>query len=531
MRRTASYLNAADVREIVAFDRERRAGREYDGRRYGSVTGGDAPRFVGDGTECFGVDPRDVREGIVRRKPTRKTLRYNYIIRDGEGKGCDVIVLHVAVRLDRGDRPVVKDVGAVFTRTGTHMWRDIDCRSIVGWVVFWEDADINGTGGGAWRIAKGGAWRVSGEPWRYGQGRSFPHHETVNVSALKGTRFEYCQYADRTGGTGLVDWLMLYRAEPKVELLAKAGWHALITPMGIKALKDRAVFGYVQDHGDEVRKLSGSCWGSREIVYAARHGVPIREACRHFSLVTALRDHLVRVRGFVSERHYELHGSYCVPKGKGLRIDYARLERLLPRWRVDAAEYARYLGFAVRAGMDWRNEGTLYPPTGGGRAAFMGRLEAMERDYELRQSRARRERRRRYDRLVAERAVEIDAFQRSLARTRTLAGAGYRIVLAKTQEELRAEGKRMCNCVGMGHYGEGIVLGDRLIVMLRHGNGRSYCDIEIDRSSWKVVQCYLRRNEAAPEEVQSLARRIAGTLRSACARMRRKADARKRGAA
>lgn len=116
-------------------------------------------------------------------------------------------------------------------------------------------------------------------------------------------------------------------------------------------------------------------------------------------------------------------------------------------------------------------------------------------------------------------------------RAAALAGAGYRIVLAKTQEELRAEGKRMCNCVGMGHYGEGIVLGDRLIVMLRHGNGRSYCDIEIDRRSWKVVQCYLRRNEAAPEEVQSLARRIAGTLRSACARMRRKTDARKRSAA
>lgn len=530
--RTASYLNSSDVREIVAFDHERRAGRKYDGRRYGSVTGERAPRFVEDGTECFGVNPQDVRNGVVRKGLSRKTLRYNYIIRDGEGRDCDITVLHVAVRLDRRDRPVVKDVGAFFTRTGKHLLREIGYIQVSGWRVCWRQEDINGepcVGVGAGRIANGGAWNESRKPWKCGRGIYFPSHETVNVSALKGTRFEYCRYADRDArAIGLVDWLMLYRSEPKVELLAKAGLFSLISPHGLSALRERAVFDWVRAHTEDIRRHSEAHGNLREIIYAVKHGVSIKAACRHFRLVEHLRPFLSRVRECISNRYNELHGSYVVPRGKGLTIKYDRLERLLPKWQVDAEEYARWLEFAVKAGMDWRNEGALYPPTGGGRQAFMDRLEAMERDCERRRRRIKLERRKQFERLLAERAVEIDEFQRSLLRTKTLGGAGYRIVLAKTQEELLAEGKRMHNCVGMGHYGERIAQGGSLIVMLRLRDGRSYCDIEIDRRSWRVVQCYLRRNEAPPEEIKSLAHRIAERLKLSYARMRRRSGARRR---
>ena len=75
----------------------------------------------------------------------------------------------------------------------------------------------------------------------------------------------------------------------------------------------------------------------------------------------------------------------------------------------------------------------------------------------------------------------------------------------------------MGNCVGCGLYGKGIVEGDRLIVMLKKPNGKgfeSFCDIEIDRKTWVVKQCYLKKNEQAPEEVRELARKIAHWLKA-----------------
>ena len=114
------------------------------------------------------------------------------------------------------------------------------------------------------------------------------------------------------------------------------------------------------------------------------------------------------------------------------------------------------------------------------------------------------------------RIAELEAFQKSLKRADVLKGCGYTLVLAKSQDQLLAEGRRMGNCVGCGTYGRAIVKGDSLIVMLKRPSGKGYesfCDIEIDRRTWLVNQCYLRRNERAPEEVQELAKRLAAWFR------------------
>ena len=82
-----------------------------------------------------------------------------------------------------------------------------------------------------------------------------------------------------------------------------------------------------------------------------------------------------------------------------------------------------------------------------------------------------------------------------------------------TAEELLAEGRKMGNCVGCGTYGRGIVYGRCLIVMVRDEHGRPYVDIEIDRASWKVRQCYSRHNQPAPENVHALANALAVKFR------------------
>ena len=509
---TTSYLLENHVREIVAFDMKRRAGGN---------------------------------------KPTRKTLRYNYIIRESarergefpeplEGRG-DVIVLHVAVRLNAYYQPVVKDVNAFYTRTGETWARDLSYRRVAGWCVAWQHKDIYGlkekrheeylVGTGVWERCPGA--------WKYGSSGNFPYHETINPSALKGTRFEYCQYADNgTGKTGLIDWLMLYRDEPKVELLAKMGFYALISPMGLKALKEKTVFDWVRTNAEEIRKASKNYWGPREIVYAAKHGMTLKAAKKHFDFVRKVSRYLDSVKYYAHDEWCWKNGRDGMPRKDGIRLDYVLLRKRFARWRIQVEEYVRYLEYAIRSGLDWRNEGTLYPPTKGGRKAFMERLEALEAEAEKRRRKREREERRkqriaaaekrkRMEALFAERAVEIEAFQKSLERSKTLSGCGYKIVLAKTQKELLAEGKKMHNCVGMGHYGEGVVKGDKLIVILKNAAGKSYCDIEIERKNWTVKQCYLKRNAQAPEELHALAKAIAQYLKKEFAKKNKKNQRRK----
>ena len=193
--------------------------------------------------------------------------------------------------------------------------------------------------------------------------------------------------------------------------------------------------------------------------------------------------------------------------------------KLLPKWGVDVYEYGRYIEHANEAGLDIRNEGTLYPPVTGGRKAFMRRLEELEANAAKMKAAA-------IDKAMSERAPEIAAFQEAVERTKTLHGCGYKIVLAKTQSELLAEGKKMGNCIGNGTYGRGVALGNKLIVMLRIPGVRrskSFCDIEIDRHTWKVRQCYTKGNRIPPDEVRELANRIATFLKAEYKRQQRKA--------
>lgn len=518
-------LTKKQVAEIVEFDWKRRTGGDFDGRRYGSVTGSNAPRMTQDWTPCYGVNPQDERNGIERKKVCRKTLRYNYIVpaKTRNAKTRDVAVLHVAVRFDQYYVPVVKAVARFHTATGITEMGDMDYKGIAGWCVQWSSSDYRGkkpTGHApAPRLAKSGAWWVlkdgkTPEKWHYGRGYHFPYHETINVAALQETRFKYCQYADSgTGLTGLIDWLMLYRQEPKVEHIAKAGWYGLITPTGIKALKDRKVFDWMREHQKEASEEIRVQY----LVWAARHGKSLKEAVKFFAFKRNFTHNMWGVNNAIGRRWQGEHGTYDVPRKDSLKIDWWRLYSTWSKWKIDVTEYINYLQAVVDAGLDWRNEGTLYPPTKGGRDAFMERYERLEAQVATEESkraiRKAKAERKRLKALFAERMPEIEMFQKSLERVKTLESCGYRLILAKTQEELLAEGNKMNNCVGNGVYGRGILEGDTLIVMLKSADGKSYCDIEIERNRWRVRQCYLKGNQLPPDEVRKLAKRIAAELK------------------
>jgi len=513
-------LHKWQIEEIAVFDWKKRAVHDFDGRRYGSVTGRRAPHFTEAWCPCHGSDLYD-----GKKRPTRKTLRYNYIVvgdvsrtlaevfaNDAAEKPpqwgkLEVTVVHVAVRLNSAYRQVVKEVGRWHIKTGKLELRDIDYHGLGGWIVEWQPEDW--AGGGKRKSAKSAraetgpligkpiddGW-YNGGKWKFNMGLTFPWHEVINLDALKGTRYEYCQYADGLPcKAGLVDWLMMYRQEPKIELLAKMRLYNLICPSGIKALKDKRIRDWIIAHREEVARDDA---GVKDITYAARHNVTLKYAEKRQRLISDIR---------WRTRHWNDRVK--------VKLDYDRLMKTLPKWHVRIEEYLRYLEYAIKCGLDLRNEGTAYPPTKGGREAFMDRLEDMEaraRKKARAEIRAKRAAERAEEKWIRDtmktRIKELEAFQKSLKRTDILKGCGYTLVLAKTQKELLAEGRKMGNCVGCGTYGRAIVKGDSLIVMLKN-HSASYCDIEIDRKSWKVKQCYLKHNELAPKEVQELAKRLA----------------------
>ena len=481
---------------------------------------------------------RRVRGGYKRRngrKMPRITNRYNYIVPCNstvkslaEVLGCEtpdipkeVCIVNVAVRLDVNYVPIVKEVMWMRPETGWQEYRDMSYYGIAGWTVRWAKSDYHKRkprAGEKFRIGRrvdDRSYHMDFKHGRPGFNRTFD--ETVNPQALEGTRYQYCQYDDDVPcHTGLMEWLALYRREPKVELLAKAKLFCFLNPAGLKALKDKRIFQWAKDNMTMLRKSKYKYAPIKYVLWAARHDTTLEDARRHYDLVHNLCYELDNMRWHVT---YPGDGR----SGCKLKLDYERLAGLLKKWHVDAYEYGRYVTHAFDAGLDLKNDGTLYPPTRGGRKAFMARLEELEAECaRLEEIRERAERKRRKAEEKAEREwiaktmkvrfEEIEAFQKSLRRTATLRGCGYTLVLAKTQKELRAEGRRMGNCVGNGTYGRGIVEGDRLIVMLGRG-GKSCCDIEIDRRNWRVNQCYLKGNTTPPEEVREFADRIAAFLK------------------
>ena len=300
------------------------------------------------------------------------------------------------------------------------------------------------------------------------------------------------------------------------------GLYDFITPFATKALKDKRVFRWVLDNADKLKKRCSV----KAAIWAAKHGRSLADGNAHFKLVESMK-YAFGWRG----------------RPDGLRLDYERIAKLLKKLRVNVEEYGRYLSECKRAGLDLRNEGTLYPPTKGGCDAFTARTEALEREGDRIERNARRRAARLYAKAervrrenekrwiaetMKERAPEIAAFQRSIDRTKTLTGCGYKLILAKSQDELVKEGKRMGNCVGCGTYGKGLVAGTTLILSIQGADAKARFCVEIDRKSWTVRQCYGRHNSAAPAEVRNLAIRVAESLKAKAAEMRK---AKKRRAA
>lgn len=517
-------LTKKQIAEVVEFDLRARLRGVYDTRRYGTASD-DALRFKNSAhvraADPYGGMPAPSWSEERTEEPAnlpRKTLRYNYVVpartRKGGWKAREAKIYHVAVRLNKVFKPVVKVVAVFDPATRKVRGRDLGYHQLAGWIVYWDRSDYEN------KSLQAVICPPALDEWfedtvKWGGGLAFPWHETVNPSALQETRYRYSRYEDGHG-VGVCDWLSLVRREPMVELLAKAGLRHLATPYAIRSLHRPGAVAWLRANAASARKA-----GVKDVVWAMAHGVSVDYAVR----VSQLRD-------LVASRRRP----YWIKNQVKPKIDFPRVLKTLPKWGVTRAEYVRYLEECEGAGLDLRNEGTLYPPVSGGREAFMDRLERLEAEAvrlqaaeERRRKAARRrelraERRRerieaaeeakRFAHILADRTAELAAFQDSANGVAVLEGTGYTCVVAKSQEELLLEGRKMGNCVGCGSYGRAILAGDAVIVMVRDAEGRPFCDVEIDRKRWTVRQCYAKRNSEAPDEVRRLAEGVARALKA-----------------
>lgn len=77
----------------------------------------------------------------------------------------------------------------------------------------------------------------------------------------------------------------------------------------------------------------------------------------------------------------------------------------------------------------------------------------------------------------------------------------YTILVPLTKEDLKIEGKQNENCVG-GYY-DRIVEGNSIVLFLRESKNisNSYCTVELQPKTLKIIQCRTRGNGAAPDKV------------------------------
>ncbi|MBR4523682.1 MAG: PcfJ domain-containing protein [Kiritimatiellae bacterium] len=439
------------------------------------------------------------RDRTLTGKLYRTTCRYTYLRHDGGVQGArnfrerpGVVILHVAVRLDRAYVPVVKVLAVMDIAKRRVQFSDIDCSpfNLVATVV-WDRADYGVHRSPCEAKPLEPAWHTRALK----RDDALGDRVVVNPEALQGTRFEYAGYR-RGCGHAILKYLTMAEDWPEVEYLAKADMYWAMSPAILSALRrDRALLAKLKERKGELAKAQ---FEPGLILHALRHDCSVAAAREHFDFAGA----------------WSKIGSLlmAMPLGE-LHLDYERLRRAVKKWRVNASEYFRYLGSARHAGLDLKSDGVKYPPTKGGREAFMARLERIEADVARLNALARRKEAARLRALDKQMAPEFELLSNAIKLDWRIP-EGLSVRVPTSQRELRRYGAEMRNCVGNGDYWRRMVAGKCVILEMLEGGKAAYC-VEIECKRWHVVQCYGRANGEAPDAIKALAGDLALAMKAA----------------
>lgn len=394
------------------------------------------------------------------RRSSRRTAKYLYLLPLADG---GVKIFCVAVRRNENGEPETKIVATHDPRRTRIYCRDLCFHAIAGWQVSWSPLD---------------EFSVQ---WKFRCGLGFPCAECVNPEALAQTKYARCAWIEKFA---LIDHLHLYEQDSRVEYVAKAKLHSLLTPHGIKRLAEsRDFFDFVRNHLDEIRT---NFYGVRDILRAIRYKKTLAESAEYFA----------------AHQNFRCFGGLPDP----LKPRALECSRYCDRAKIHVSEYVRYLRHAEELGWTLDDDRTAFPPP----KRFRDLLERAEGEAAKIRERARERDRRKRERIFR------SGMKNALDRFSPLDGFvaenddSLRAVLPRSRSDFRREGTAMKNCVGRLGYDEKMAEGSSVVIFIRR-DGKPAADLEIritDNDKPQIVQLYAERNTQPPREVRTFAARL-----------------------
>lgn len=392
----------------------------------------------------------------AQTRTNRRTRRFNYLVPARNG---GVKIFTVAVRRTKDERTEAKVIATHDPRRKRIYLRDVHFSGIAGWVVTWNSSgEIAGT-----------------IPWAFGRGNSFQYEPIVNPEQLESSKYARCGWMPGHG-IGLVDFLHLYESDPRVEYVAKAGMWSLITPGGVKRLREnREFFEFCREHATEIK--SGK-FGLRDILSAMRRKVSLAKAKAYFDAVN----------------EFAAHGGIPATARTHAEKLLAWSKRLQETGRIWLSEYARYLRLADRCGRDLSYEKNLFPSA----PEFSEILERVEEDAA------------KLDKRLKSKDYRM-GMKRARERFGHIAGIKFGVLSAEipfSKSALQREGREMKNCIGRLGYDSKIARGLSLIVFIRR-DGVADADMEISLGAKpRIEQLYSSGNKTVATDVEAFSQKI-----------------------
>lgn len=394
-----------------------------------------------------------------KHKLPNRTRFYRYLLPAGH----DMEVHTVACKADRCGFVTAKEVVRCSVDEPFIFVKDLASVPIAGYVVDWSPEKL----GGARHWSYGGRW--ASEAWTP-RGKWMLRCDVINPEALtRHDRFKYCAWTPECGE--IVKWLKVYAAHPRIELLAKAGLEHLGQAAGfVKQLeRDKALARLLLENAETIREF--------------RYGIDvIRKAhSRGVSLVDASRT--------IADRR-QFRG-YHLP----VEIDAAKALAYIDRKRIRRWDYCLYARNIKSLGLDLLDTKNAFP------RYFKQRQQiAADRVAEI-------ERRKKADlmRATDESIGRIADRYAHLERARA-----FRVMLPRRSSDLVAEGKRLHNCLGDGHYAARIARGESVIAFVRQAERPSipWVAVEFSPERRQVLQCYAAKKSRPPEPVVQFVHRL-----------------------
>ena len=335
----------------------------------------------------------------------------------------------------------------------------------------------------------------------YGWNADTPNRKLLNAEFLKGlSDWKYCGY---DGTCDPLDYLNAYKANPKVELLAKTIGPGYATSKRITALaaKDRKFVAWIKENIEELERLGANI---PDIMACYKSKGSIEE--------TIKRQHLKRwfqqeVRDTYIQKKYRV-GPLDSPRVPAVNLyengDDEMKERVLSyilRNDTTGSHYNDYLIACTQLGLDMTDTKNLFP------LDFRFWSELRLDQYAERRAEAASKEQAKRKKELEELGRRVEEIAKKYVGAELKKAEGYIAIIATSRGDLLREGEILHHCVGRMDYDKRIAEERSLIFFIRRAAepDTPLSTVEISLSAntiGKVLQCYGAHDTTPPEEVR-----------------------------